>query len=356
MMRNYVAVAVLGMAFWFAGVNGVKAQSAMLNLPRVSQHAEVVQRIGITDITIRYARPLVRGRKIFGSLAPYGKVWRAGANENTTIAFSDPVTIDGQALAKGTYGLHMIPGESSWIVAFSRNSTAWGSFTYDPAEDALRVTVTPQTIADQDVLSYSIDDPTLTSAVVTMRWEKVAVSFNVGVNTPEIVEASLRNQLRGRVQFEWEPWSEAATYLLDNHLSAEEALKYAETSINNEDRPENEFVKASALTTLGRTDGAKAAHDRAIAIGSQLQIQSYARGLQNQGHYEEALDLFRANIKKDPNSWIAHNEAARLAVAKGDFDTAAKELQLAITVAPATFKGQLENLLTQVKNKVDINK
>ena len=144
------------MGLWLVGGNGAEAQSAMLNLPRVSQHAEVIQRVGITDITIKYARPLVRGRKIFGGLAPYGKVWRAGANENTTIAFSDPVTIDGQALAKGTYGLHMIPGESSWVVIFSKNSTAWGSFTYDPAEDALRVAVTPRTIPDQDVLSYSI--------------------------------------------------------------------------------------------------------------------------------------------------------------------------------------------------------
>jgi hypothetical protein len=169
-MRRYVAAAVLAAAVWLTGVSGAEGQSAMLNLPRVSQHAEVMQRIGITDITIDYARPLAHGRKIFGGLAPYGKVWRAGANENTTIAFSDPVTINGQALAKGTYGVHMIPGESSWIVIFSRNWTSWGSFTYDQAEDALRITVKPQTIPDQDVLSYAIDDPTLTSAVVTMRW------------------------------------------------------------------------------------------------------------------------------------------------------------------------------------------
>ncbi|MFL6429035.1 MAG: DUF2911 domain-containing protein [Acidobacteriaceae bacterium] len=356
MMRRYVAVAVLGMTVWLAGVTSADAQSAMLNLPRVSQHAEVLQRIGITDITIQYARPLVRGRKIFGGLAPYGKPWRAGANENTTIAFSDPVTIDGRALAKGTYGLHMIPGESSWIIAFSRNSTAWGSFTYDPAEDALRITVTPETMANQDVLSYAIDDPTLTSAVVTMRWEKVGVSFKVGVDTPEIVAASLRNQLRGRAQFEWEPWSEAATYLLDNHLSAEEALKYTETSIGNEDRSENEFVKARALTALGRKHEATAARNRAIEIGSQLQIQSYARGLQTQGHYDEALELFRANIKKDPKSWVAHNETARLAVANGDFAAAIKEMKLAIPVAPESVKGQLNNLITQLQNKVDINK
>lgn len=87
------------------------AQSTLLDLPRQSQHAIVMQRIGITDITINYHRPLVNGRKIFGGLVPYGQVWRAGANENTTITFSDPVTIEGKPLAAGTYGLHMIPNQ-----------------------------------------------------------------------------------------------------------------------------------------------------------------------------------------------------------------------------------------------------
>ena len=117
----------------------------MVDLPRQSQHAVIMQRIGITNITINYSRPQVKGRKVFGGLEPYGKLWRAGANENTTITFTDPVTIEGKPLDPGTYGLHMIPAESEWTVIFSKANTSWGSFTYDPAEDALRVTVRPQT-------------------------------------------------------------------------------------------------------------------------------------------------------------------------------------------------------------------
>src|SRR5215471_12985076 len=113
------------------------AQSTILDLPRQSQHAVVTQRIGITDITVNYHRPLVNGRKIWGSLVPYGQVWRAGANENTTIAFSDPVTIEGKPLAKGTYGLHMIPNQDSWTVIFSKTNTGWGSYSYDQKDDAL---------------------------------------------------------------------------------------------------------------------------------------------------------------------------------------------------------------------------
>ncbi len=138
-MQRYLAVAGLMVGGLFIGATSTKAQSAILNLPRVSQHARFAQRIGLTDITIDYSRTLVRGRKIFGGLQGYGQVWRAGADENTIFEVSDPVTIDGQPLPKGAYGLHMIPGEASWVVIFSKNSSSWGSFTYDQAEDALPV-------------------------------------------------------------------------------------------------------------------------------------------------------------------------------------------------------------------------
>ncbi|MBV8857997.1 MAG: DUF2911 domain-containing protein [Acidobacteria bacterium] len=355
-MRRYVAVAALLVAGLFAGVTLVQAQSALLNLPDASQHARVSQRIGITDITIDYHRPLVRGRKIFGGLQAYGQVWRAGANFNTTIEFSDPVTVEGQPLPKGVYGLHLIPGETSWVVIFSKNSTSWGSFTYDQAEDALRVTVKPQAVENHEALSYDFEDPEPNSALITMRWEKVAVPFKVEVNTPEIVRQSLRNQLRARPQFEWQAWEEAASYLLNNKLSAEEAARYADRSIEIEDRFENEMTKSHALSALGRKEDALAARDKAIAKGSQIQIHSYGRGLQIQGQKDEALELFRDNVKKDPNSWVGHNDAARVAVAKGDFDTAVKEMKLAVAAAPESLKSQHADLVRRLENREDINK
>src|SRR5690349_24176948 len=106
------------------------AQSFITAVPRQSQRAAAVQRIALTDITVTYHRPLVGGRKVWGGLVPYGQVWRAGANENTTIEFSDPVTVEDHPLAKGTYGLHMIPTAESWTIIFSNNATSWGSFTY----------------------------------------------------------------------------------------------------------------------------------------------------------------------------------------------------------------------------------
>src|SRR5919205_2939084 len=282
-MRGYFAVAALMLTGLLVGASGVRAQSALLNLPDASQHARVTQRIGITDITIDYHRPLVRGRKIFGGLQAYGQVWRAGANYNTTVEFSDPVTVEGQPLPKGVYGLHMIPGETSWVVIFSRNSTSWGSFTYDQAEDALRVTVKPQAIENHEALSYDFDDPRPNSTLITMRWEKVAVPFKVEVETPEIVRQNLRNQPRARPQFEWQAWQEAADYLLKKRLGAGGAVKDSDPPIEIEDRFENEMTKSHALSALGRREEALAARDKAIAEGTQIQVHSYGRGLQTQG-------------------------------------------------------------------------
>src|SRR5712692_2724975 len=119
------------------------SQATELKIPRASQRGTVTQRIGLTDITITYHRPSVGGREIWGKTVPYGQVWRAGANENTTISFTDDVSVEGHALPAGTYGLHTLPTADQWTIIFSKNSTSWGSFSYDEKEDALRVTVKP---------------------------------------------------------------------------------------------------------------------------------------------------------------------------------------------------------------------
>src|SRR5580765_4180017 len=167
------------------------SQPTELNIPRVSQRGTVSQRIGLSDITIAYHRPAVGGREIWGKTVPYGKVWRAGANENTTITFSDDVSIEGKPLAAGTYGLHMIPGKDQWTIIFSKNSTSWGSFSYDEKEDALRVTVTPTTDQNFDTLTYTFDDVKPDSALATLRWEKLAVPFRISVDVKAVTFKSI---------------------------------------------------------------------------------------------------------------------------------------------------------------------
>jgi tetratricopeptide (TPR) repeat protein len=335
---------------------GAHAQSAVLKLPDLSQHARVAQRIGLTDIAIDYHRPLVRGRKIFGGVQAYGDVWRAGANLNTTIEFSDPVTIDGKPLPKGIYGLHFIPGPSSWIAIFSNNSTSWGSFSYDEKEDALRVALVPRPIEFQEVLRYQFDDPADSSCAVTMMWERVAVSFKVAVNTPEIVARSLREQLRGRIQTEWQAWEEAANYLIENRLDANEAVRYADTSVGIEDRFENEITRARALAAAGRADEAHAAEQKALGLGSERQVYDFARSLQRLGQHEQALAILRRNVAKYPDGWLANVERARIAVGGRDYTTAANAMRAAAKAAPAGMAPALADLVRQLENGVDINK
>ncbi|MGC1372561.1 MAG: DUF2911 domain-containing protein [Candidatus Sulfotelmatobacter sp.] len=331
-------------------------ETLMLNLPRQSQHALIMQRIGVTDITINYHRPLANGRQIWGKVVPYGQVWRAGANENTTITFTDPVTIEGQALDKGTYGLHMIPGENQWTVIFSKVSTAWGSFSYKQDEDALRVTVKPQTAELHNPLTYDFDDVKPDSTVVTLSWDKVAVPFKVAVNVNDIVTASIRKQIRGLNQYYWEGWDDAAAYLLANKIDLDEALKDEELSIQAEERYDNLLNKSKILDAMGRREEAEAARKEALDKAGALQLYFYARQLQADKKQEEAFAIFRANAKKFPDYWTSHVGLARVYSGQGDFDNALKEMQLALTTAPDSNKTNLQNYLKRLQSKEDINR
>jgi hypothetical protein len=331
-------------------------ETLMLDLPRASQHAVVVQRIGVTDITINYHRPLANGRQIWGKVVPYGEVWRAGANENTTITFTDPVTIEGQPLDKGTYGLHMIPGENQWTVIFSKDCKDWGSFSYKKEDDALRVTVKPQTADAHNALAYDFDDVKPDSTVVTMSWDKVAVPFKVAVNVNDIVTASIRRQIHGLNQYYWEGWDDAAGYFLANKINLDEALKDEDQSIQAEERFDNILNKSKILDAMGRKDEAATVKNAALEKGSALQLYFYARQLQGEKKQEEAFAVFRSNAKKFPDYWTSHVGMARVYSGQGDFDKAVKEIQTALTTAPDSNKANLQNYVKRLQSKDDINR
>ncbi|MFZ1005211.1 MAG: DUF2911 domain-containing protein [Candidatus Sulfotelmatobacter sp.] len=332
-------------------------ETLMLDLPRQSQHAVITQRIGITDITINYHRPLANGRQIWGKVVPYGQVWRAGANENTTITFSDPVSIEGQSLDKGTYGLHMIPGESQWTVIFSKAARDWGSFSYKQDEDALRVTVKPQTAELHDALAYDFDDLKPDSAVVTLRWEKVAVPFKVAVNVNDLVTASIRRQVHGLNQYYWEGWDDAAGYFLTNKINLDEALKDEDQSIQAEERFDNLLHKSNILETMGRKDDATVFRNKALEKGSAVQLYVYGRQLQGEKKQDEAFALFRANAKKYPDAWLSHVGLARVYSGQGEFDKAVKEMQTALAGGPdEANKTRIEAYVKRLQAKDDINR
>jgi tetratricopeptide (TPR) repeat protein len=332
-------------------------QAIVLNLPRLSQKALVEQRIGISDVTILYHATLVSGREIWGKTIPNGQVWRAGANENTTITFTDDVTVEGKPLAAGTYGLHAIPNADQWTIIFSKNSTSWGSFSYDEKEDALRVNVKPQPAEFRESLAYTFDDVKPESAAATIRWEKLAVPFHIGVDVKALTLKSIHNQLRNTGGFTWAGYNEAANWCLDNNYNLDEALKWEETSIQNEDRFENWATKSHILEALGRKDDAAKALATALDKATAVQLYGYARSLHRQGNIKRALELYPLVSKRNPDHWIGHLALARIASNAGDFAAATKEIKLALAVAPDDgAKPALQGMLKKLEAKTDINK
>lgn len=360
-MRNVYRFSLsLVLAFGcFAG--GAKAQfknggqATELKLPTLSQRSIITQQIGLTDITINYCRPLAGGRTLWGKEIQYGQVWRAGANENTTIAFTDDVSVEGHPLPAGTYGLHMIPAADQWTVIFSKNSTSWGSFTYDDKEDAVRVTVKPQSGDFQEALAYTFDDVKPDSTSATLRWAKMAVPFHISVDVNAIVLRSIQNQLRNTGGFTWAGWDEAGNWLLDTNTNLDQAIKWEDRSIVVEERFDNVLIKSQILEAQGKKQEAEALKAKALDLASGYQLHAYGRGLQIQKKQDEGFSIFQINIKKRPNEWYTHGEIARIASAKGDFATASKEMNLALTSAPDVAKPQIQRLIARLEKKEDIN-
>jgi hypothetical protein len=329
---------------------------ADLSLPDVSQLAVTKQRVGLTDIKITYHRPLVNGRKIWGGLVPLGEVWRAGANENTTIEVSDPITVEGQPLPKGTYGLHMIPTADTWTVIFSKMATAWGSYTYAQAEDALRVTVKPRHNEMEEALEYEFEDVKPESATVTLKWEKLAVPFKVAVSD-EATFANITGQMRGRAQYEWEAPNQAANFCLTKKIHLDEALKWANLSIQNEERFENLTTKADVLKAMNKPEDAKKAWDQALAKTTASQLYAYGRRLQSEKKDAEGMDILRDVAKRYPETAFGHLANARMKSAAGDFAGAAEDVKKAQAVAISEQqKTALKALIDRLNAKQDINK
>ncbi len=348
----------LALCFAILGIGGTVCAQNDLNLPDVSQAAEVKQRVALTDITVKYHRPLVNGRKIWGALVPYGKVWRAGANENTTIEFSDPVSVEGQPLAKGIYGLHMIPNADSWTVIFSKTNTGWGSYSYKQDEDALRVNVKPHPLAQNDeALEFEFEDLKPTSTAVTLKWEKLGVPFTVSVNDAEQTLQNIREQLKGRGQFTWQALDEGAQFCLTRKINLDEALRWADASIQNEERFENLSTKADILKALNRSDEAKTVWNQALEKAAAPQLYTYGRQLQNQKKGAEAMDIFKEVAKRFPQTVYGYLAQARIKSAAGDFAGAAADATQAQSAAPIDAQKQsIKALIDRLQSKQDINK
>ncbi len=351
MPKRTAAVALFALAALaaLAGSRAAVAQAPPLTLPQPSQAASVSQTIGLTEITITYHRPRVQSREIWGKLVPYGAVWRAGANENTTIEFSTPVEVDGHALPAGRYGLHTLPSAGSWQLIFSAVDTNWGSFAYDAREDVLRVEVQPEAAPFEEALAYTFDDATARETTVALRWEKLRVPFKVTVDTPEVVYQSLKRELRGLGQFFWQPWNQAATTLLTSKVHLDDAMVWVDKSIAIQKNFANSFTKARLLGEKGDAAGAKKIIDEALPGANEAELNAYGYQLLGGANPADAVAIFRENLKRNPKSWNAHDSLAEGLVALGKKEEATAMYQKAQALAPEAQKARIQGILDGLK-------
>ncbi len=320
----------------------VSSQAQGLTQPQLSPHAEVSQVVGVTEISISYFRPSVKGRVVWGALVPWGftnlgfgpaelSPWRAGANENTLFTIQHDIMIEGQALAAGVYGLHMAIAENGTVtVIFSNNSSSWGSFFYEESEDALRVDVPWIDHAFTEQLEYSFTDVKKESAVLSLNWENKSIPVSITVDTDVMVVEAMKAELRSSAGFQYQNYSTAANYLLNNKLDGELALSWAEAALNAPFIGQKTFqtlsLKGKALENLGRDDEAEPIMDEAMTMASSYQIHAYARGLVTAGKADRALVFFKLNAEKYPGQWPTYYGLARGYSAVGDYENALEYL------------------------------
>ncbi len=339
-----------------------------------NKKASVSERIGITDVTIHYDRPGVKGRegKIWNGLVHTGykdlgfgtsktAPWRAGANENTTITFSTDVIVESKPLKAGTYGFFVAMGDNDATLIFSNNTTSWGSFFYDPKEDAMRVNVKTRALKENvEWLKYEFFNETDNSATVSLMWEKLEIPFKVEVDYIKTQIASFKNQLQTSAGFDPNAWQQAAQFAVDHNTNLGEALLWSDYSLNGQFVGIKNFktlsTRAAVLNKLGKTGDADAAMKEAMPLATMQELHQYGRELIKNKKTKEALDVFKMNAQKNPNVFTTDMGLARGYSANGDYKNALKYAAMALPLAPnQQNKDATNEMIKKLTEGKDIN-
>jgi tetratricopeptide (TPR) repeat protein len=352
---------LLGVSISLAMAGVLCAQYPGLTLPPSgnNQKASVTQYIGPVKVNIDYSSPAVHGPngqdrhgKIWGTLVPYGlsnlgfgngkpDPWRAGANENTVFAVSSDVSIEGNRLPAGRYGLHMIPGEQEWTIIYSKVNGSWGSFFYEESEDALRVKVKPQKHDYREWLTYEFTTRKPTEATAELQWEDLAVPWKIKVEkVDDIYISRLREELTSVPGFSHLGYVAAAQYCLQANTHLDQALIWADAAVSMPFIGQKDFntlsTKAQVLSKLGRDSEAKPLIQTALRLPSTtpLEIHQYGRQLLAANKPEEAMVVFQFNKERNGDAWPVHVGLARGYAAAGDKAKALEHAKLALQQAP----------------------
>ena len=336
------------------------AFSQGITVPRTpSPAATVSQTIGISTVSVKYSRPAVKGREIWGSLVPYGwnplgngtlAPWRAGANENTVIQFSHAANVEGQAVPAGSYGLFfVVNNDNTGEVILSKDSRSWGHFFYNPKQDQLRAKIQLRSIPNTELLTYDFENTTKTSAELVLNWEKKQFPVKIEFAVDDIVMANAAEELKGPIGFNWQGYASAADYAAQNKVNYEKASQWIDRALAQDSSFTTLAIKSELLNAMGKNSEAQKIMNDLIAGATEIELNNYGYRLLNQREYDKAIEVLILNTQRYPkkaNTWDSLGEAY---AKKGDKKNAIINFKKSLSSnPPAIVKANSEKYLKQL--------
>lgn len=339
------------------------AQFHTMKIPQPSPKVVETQTLGITDITVEYSSPAVRGRDIWanvvGSYSDPNLAWRAGANMNTRIKFSTDVMIEGQPLKAGSYGFHIDTKEDGpWTLMFAHHDNQWGSYYLDRDEHvALKVDVTPTTCPPSEQLDYEFINRSENALTIALEWGEKRIPFEVSVDLNKTVIDNFRYELLGINTYRWEAWNDAANWCLNHNTNLEEALEWANRSINGgyngfsaNKNVTNMTTKARLLQALNKSEELKSTISELKAMNmTAYEANGLGMFLLRNNMPNDALEVSNNALKESPDTWYLKLNRGLSYYFLGKKKSALKDLESIQTTSPEGFRARL----AEIKNEVE---
>lgn len=339
--------------------------AGQVTLPRNPSPAAMVQQtVGISTVTVKYSRPSVKARDVWGSLVPYGwnvqgfgnqnsAPWRAGANENTIIEFSHDATVEGKEVPAGTYGLFFtLKADNTGQVILSKDYRSWGSFFYDSTNDVLRAPITARSIPETETLTYNFINNSRNSTELVLDWEKKEFPVKIQFDVDKIVMENAADELKGTAGFNWMGFASAANYSYQNKVDLEQGLKWADMAVARQNSFATLNLKSNILKELGKTEEADKTMNMAVAAATETELNQYGYQLLNASNFDKAIGILKMNAQRHPksaNTWDSLGEAYFL---QGDKKKAAENFKKSLSLnPPADVRANSEKFLKQMGEK-----
>jgi hypoxanthine phosphoribosyltransferase len=271
-MKDKSKLLILLVVFIFIG----EINAQQIQMPQASPAAKISQKVGLTDVTVEYSRPSMRGRKIFGELVPYGDVWRTGANAATILTFSTEVKIEGNIVSPGSYALYSIPGKAEWTMILSSNTKLWGAVGYSDVDDVLRFKVKPgKTGQKYETMEINFVDITDTGSTLALKWENTRVKFRIETEVDDIVMAQIKELVIDQQSENPGLYYQAANYYYTNNKDMEQAYEWITKSVDDDPKYWTMHLKAKIELSLGKKKEAIESATKSIEMAKEAKNPDY---------------------------------------------------------------------------------